>query len=84
MRRWLRSRFADRLLTYHERQEAERHEFRVPVIRPWLLQEIWQPLLRDLLGGYPPGHRYYQANPIIRYYAGVMVILTLASLIMGC
>lgn len=45
--------------------------------------EISEPLLRELLGRYPPRHPYHQTNPILRYYPGIMAIATLAVLIMG-
>lgn len=83
MRRWLRSWFANSFLTYHERREAERGRFGCPLIRPWLFREIWEPLLCELLGRYPPGHRYYRENPLLRYYPGIITVLAIAAFIMG-
>lgn len=83
MRRWLRSRFADTFLSYDERRTAERQHFGVPLIRRWLVREIWEPLLCELLGRYPQGHRYYQENPLLRYYPAIATVLAIAVLIMG-
>lgn len=81
MRRWLRSWLADRLLSRHEREQAERTGFRDPWIRGWFVREWWEPCVREMLGRYPRGHPYHQDNPLIRYYPLAMTALFVAGLI---
>lgn len=80
----MRSKFADQFLSSHERWDAERAGFRQPLIRAWLARELWEPFMTEMLGRYPPGHRYHQDNPLLRYYPAAMTLLFVGGLVVGC
>lgn len=79
MRRQVRSWLANWLLTERERGRINRQGFGQPFFRDWFRREFWEPATRELFGLYPPGHPYYQGNPILRFYPLCMTLLLVAA-----
>jgi hypothetical protein len=75
MKEWIRRRMAGLLLSDRDRRLIGVKNLGQPWIRAWFRREWWDPARRDLMGAYPPGHRYYQENPIIRFYPLAMTVL---------
>jgi hypothetical protein len=78
MRLHIRRLLAQLLLSESEQLVREGDNYAEPWIRAWFRSELWEPLVCELLGRYPIGHRYHQRNPIIRYYPIVVTVVFLS------
>jgi hypothetical protein len=83
MRRLIKRWLANWILTDRDRLQVERQGHGQPWIRSWLRREFWEPARRELLGLYPPGHPYYQENPIVRFYPMVMTVLVVGAIVVS-
>ena len=90
MRRLIRRWVADNLMRHapkgesqHAARRAAASGYTEPLVRAYLRREWVQPVGRELLGRYPPGHPYHQDNPILRFYPLAMTALFVGMIVVS-